>query len=102
MESQELEAYGLCGLRPAEFAALTLPEYQSVLEACYWREARHLRLLAQSLAQLLRPYLDERTPTEFFVDDLLGGDPVAKIEEARATRLAEIRKARDTEAWPSR
>lgn len=95
MEAHELEAYGLCGLSPETFAALTVPEFHSLLEAAYWREARQVKLMAQMVAQLLRPYMKETQNTEFFVDDLLGGDPVSQVETARAQRLAARRRAEE-------
>jgi len=95
MQNEELHAYGLCGLKPEEFDRLTLPEYQSLLEAAYWKEARQIKLLASALAHLLSPYLEHPTPIPFLVDDLLGGDPVAEVERTRTLRLAAYRDAEE-------
>jgi hypothetical protein len=87
MEEHELEAYGLCGLTPQTFGDLTLPEFDSMVEAAYWREGRWLKVVAQMVAQLLRPHLERGTNVSFLANDLAGGDPVAQVEQARARRL---------------
>lgn len=93
--AQELEAYGLCGLTPDTFGALTIPQFYSMLEAAYWREARQRRMIARAVACLVTP--KPGFTTSDVEASILGGEPEDDICEARAARL---REAGADQTWP--
>lgn len=97
IEANELEAYGLCGLTPEMFEALTIPEYASMVEAAYWREARWRQLIAETVTRLMAAWSEIRDPAGF-AEQMTGGNQVAKIERARRQRLDRLH-AQD-ETWP--
>lgn len=87
-----MEAYGTLGLTPQQFADLTVPEFESMIDGSRLRDARMMKLLAQSIAQLLTPYMREqdRGTLPWVVEGMLGGDPEKKVLEERTKRLATL------------
>lgn len=89
-EAVALEAYGLCGLRPKDFWALTVAEFQDVLEAAWWREARIRKLVASSVLQLLQPYMKQGTDIQWELEGMFRGDPETRVEQERDRRLRRL------------
>lgn len=56
------------------------------------KEARVLKLVAQSVAQLLTPYMKEsdRGALGWVVEGMLGGDPERRVIAERQKRLATL------------
>lgn len=92
IEDHELQAYGICGLTPSEFGALTIPEFHSVLEASHWQEARWRKFFAMLAIQLLSPHLKQGTNLQVLIDRWLGGDPEQAIMLLREKRLKRRRE----------
>jgi len=87
-ESVAFEAYGLCGLKPEEFWRLTIPEFQDLVEAATWREARWRKTLAATTLQLLAPYMKEPLDMAWHLPACFPqGDPEDRVTEARERRL---------------
>lgn len=86
-ETVAFEAYGVCGLRPEEFWRLTVPEFQDVLEAATWREARLRKLVAASILQLLQPYMKHELDLQWELEGMFKGDPERRVEASREQRL---------------
>jgi hypothetical protein len=86
-EAVALEAYGLCGLRPDQFWALTVPEFQDMLEAATWQEARMRKLIAASVLQLLAPYAKHPLDIGWELETMFHGDPEKRVEQERDSRL---------------
>lgn len=89
-EAVAIEAYGFCGLRPGEFWALTVPEFQDLMDAASWREARYRKVLEGAILKLLMPYMKERVDIRWELDGIFGGDPEQKVIEARNRRLRDM------------
>jgi hypothetical protein len=74
-------------LKPKEFWELTVPEFQDLLEAATWKEARMRKLVAASVLQLLAPYAKQPLDIGWELETMFRGDPEKRVEQERDARL---------------